>query len=188
MTELIASASQELMGADFEQVKGKSADWETPSTRLFENRDSIVGLAAFETCGELLKTWTDSQGSLVDLISRSVGSQESKSWDGYLVLLTPAPAIGDIDAIDMVRYNTSRLRKLVATGTDLRSPGDVVRVLRPLLPLRSERVGSESESALDLLPQLLAADQIPKGVTQLLVNAYQNQESMLERLHARQDE
>lgn len=187
-TDLIASASQELLDGGYRQTSRRFPEWETPSSRLFENEYSIVGLVAFETCEDLLKTWPDVQGMLVDVISRCIGSQESKSWDGYLVLLTPGLSISDVDAIEAVRYNTTRLRKLIATGNDLKLPADVNRVLRPLLPLRSERLDLEPESALDILPNLLAPDQIPESVTRLLVNAYKRQEPMLEKLHEKEGE
>lgn len=187
-TDLIASASHELLDGGYQQINGRSPEWGTPTSRLFENEYSIVGLVAFETCGDLLKSWPDVQGTLVDVISHYVGGQESKSWDGYLVLLTPGLATSDVDAIEAVRYNTTRLRKLVATGDDLKLSADVRRVLRPLLPLQAERVELGLESVLDLLPQLLAADHIPENVTRLLVDAYKKQEPMLEQLHEKQGE
>ena len=187
-TDLIASASHELLGGGYQQINGRFPEWGTPTSRLFENEYSIVGLAAFETCGDLLKSWPDVQGTLVDVISRYIGSQESKSWDGYLVLLTPGLAPSDADAIEAVRYNTTRLRKLVATGDDLKMSADVSRVLRPLLPLQSERTDLGLESVLDLLPKLLAADHIPENVTRLLVDAYKKHGPMLEQLHEKQGE
>jgi hypothetical protein len=187
-TDLIVSASHELLGGGYQQINGRFPEWATPTSRLFENEYSIVGLAVFETCGDLLKSWPDVQGTLVDVISRYIGSQESKSWDGYLVLLTPSLAPSDADAIEAVRYNTTRLRKLVATGDDLKLSADVSRVLRPLLPLQSERTDLGLESVLDLLPKLLAADHIPENVTRLLVDAYQKQGPMLEQLHEKHGE
>ena len=187
-TDLIATASQVLLEGGYRQVNGRFPEWGTPSSRLFEDEYSVVGIAIFETCKELLQTWSDLQGVLIDVISRHVGSQESKSWDGYLVLLTPGLAPSESEAIEVVRYNTTRLRKLVATGDDLKLPIDVERVLRPLLPLRPERASLEPESALDLLPRLLAAQQIPEEVTRVLVNAFQQQSPLLERLHQQRGE
>jgi hypothetical protein len=125
------------------------------------------------------------QGALVDVISRHVGAQESKSWDGYLVLMSPGIAPSESAAIEQVRYDTTRLRKLVATGTDLKAAGDVERVLRPLLPLRQEQVEVGRGSVLDLLPKLLKDRSIPEEVMQILVDAFRDQSSLLERLHQR---
>lgn len=182
-TDLIATASEVLLEGGYKQINGQFPDWGTPSSRLFEDEYGIVGVAIFETCKELLQTWPDVQAALVDVISRHVGSQESKSWDGYLVLLTPGLAPSERDALEAVRYDTTRLRKLVATGDDLKLSTDVERVLRPLLPLRLERANIGQESALDLLPRLLAAQKVPERITTLLVDAFRQQSPMLELLH-----
>ena len=82
-----------------------------------------------------------------------------------------------------MRYNTSRLRKLVATGDDLKLSSDVERVLRLLLPLYSEDISLRQNSALDLLPGLLAAQMIPENVTRILIDAFKKQAPLLEQLH-----
>ena len=187
-TDLIAAASQVLLEGGYRQINGQFPEWGTPTSRLFEDEYSVVGIAIFETCKELLQTWPDAQAVLVDVISRHVGSQESKSWDGYLVLLTPGLAPSESAALEAVRYDTTRLRKLVATGDDLKLPTDVERVLRPLLPLRPERASLGQQSALDLLPRLLSAQQIPEEVTRLVVDAFRQQSPLLEQLHQQRGE
>jgi hypothetical protein len=186
-TDLIAAASEVLLESGYRQING-FADWNTSTSRLFEDEYSIVGVALFETCKDLLHTWPDVQAALVDVISRHVGNQESKSWDGYLVLLTPGIAPSETDALETIRYDTTRLRKLVATGSELKLPTDVERILRPLLPLRAERANVEQESALDLLPRLLAAQQIPEDVTRVIVEAFRQQSPLLEQLHRHRGE
>ena len=57
------------------------------------------------------------------------------------------------------------------------------RVLRPFLPLPQERAELGQESALDLLPRLLAEQNIPEGVTRALIEAFREQSPLLERLH-----
>ncbi len=182
-TDLIAAASQTLLVGGYRQIPSRFRDWDTPTSRLFEDEYGVVGVVVFDTCAELLRTWPDLQGSLIEVISRHVGKEEAKSWDGYLVLLSPGIAPSESTAIDEVRYNTTRLRKLVATADDLKSATDVERVLRPLLPLPQERANLGQESALDLLPRLLAAQRIPEGVTRVLVDAFREQSPLLERLH-----
>jgi hypothetical protein len=182
-TDLIASASSVLVDGGYRLISGRFPDWETPTSRLFEDEYSVVGITVFETCRELLQAWPSVQASLVEVISRHVGSQESKSWDGYLVLLTPGIAPSEAEAIEFVRYNTSRLRKLVATGDDLKLSSDVERVLRLLLPLYSEDISLRQNSALDLLPGLLAAQMIPENVTRILIDAFKKQAPLLEQLH-----
>jgi|ERR1017187_7574803 hypothetical protein len=115
-TDLIAAASSALAEGGYHQVTRRFEDWDTPTSRLFEDEYNIVGLVVFDTCGDLLRSWADLQGSLVDVISRNVGREESKAWDGYLALLSLGFASSESAALDAVRYNTTRLRKLVATA------------------------------------------------------------------------
>jgi hypothetical protein len=187
-TDLIAIASQVLAVGGYQQIRGRFSEWDTSTSRLFEDEYNVVGLVVFDTCGELLRAWPDLQGSLVEVISRHVGQGESKSWDGYLVLLTPGFGASEDAEIEGVRYNTTRLRKLVATGDDLQNPTDVERVLRPLLPLGQERLKQSQESALDLLPKLLANQGIAEETTRLLVEAFREQSLLLERLHEQRGE
>jgi hypothetical protein len=187
-TDLIAAVSQTLVDGGYQQIARRFTEWHTPTSRLFEDEYGIVGVVVFDTCAELLRTWPDLQASLVDVISRHVGKEEAKSWDGYLVLLSLGMAPSESTAIDEIRYNTTRLRKLVATADDLKSPTDVERVLRPLLPLPQERTNLGQESALDLLPRLLAEQHIPEGVTQVLIDAFRKQSPLLERLHQQRGE
>lgn len=186
-TDLIAAASEALTAGGYQEVRERIPEWDTPTSRLFEDEYNVVGIAVSDTCGELVRTWPDLQGSLVDVISRHIGQGESKSWDGYLVLLTPGLAPSEDAEIDAIRYNTTRLRKIVATGDDLRTSADVERVLRPLLPLGQEQTSLREESALDLLPRLLADQGIPIETTQLLVDAFRDQSPVLERLHQQRE-
>jgi hypothetical protein len=182
-TDLIAAASQVLTDGGYQHIAGKFKEWDTPTSRLFEDEYNVVGVVVFDTCNELLQAWPDMQELVVNVISRHVGREESKSWDGYLVLLTPGTAPSALKDIEAVRYNTSRLRKLVATGDDLGSPRDVERVVGPLLPLARDGANLSHESALDLLPKLLADQGISKETTRVLVRAFREQSPLLEGLH-----
>lgn len=59
-----------------------------------------------------------------------------QAWDGYLVLLTPSlqPSSTWTEGTE-IRYNTSRVRKLVGTCDDLKSLRDVQNILQPVLPV-----------------------------------------------------
>jgi hypothetical protein len=150
---------------------------------LFEDKYNVVGIAVFATTAELLQSWADLQGALVEVISHYVGRSENKAWDGYLVLLTAAIAPDSDHNIEDVRSDTTRLRKLVATGEDLTSPGDVERLLRPLLPLRDQQGSIGQGTALDLLPQLLKEQGIDEATTKGLVKSFTEQEPLIEALH-----
>lgn len=182
-TDLFASATRLLEAGGYGQVREGVSDWGTASTRLFEDPYGVVGLAVFATCAELLESWPALQGSLVDVISRKIGSSESKAWDGYLVLLTPGPAPTDGLQVEDIRYDTTRLRKLVATAEDLSTPGDVERLLRPLLPLHTERGAVTTRSALDLLPAVLAQHNIPREITDALLQAFVQHKALIEPIH-----
>ncbi len=183
VTDLIATASDTLAHGNYERITNRFPEWETTSARLFEDTYNVVGLVAFDTCGELLRSWADLQGKLVDVISRHVGQGEAKAWDGYLVLLTHGLSPSTETDIEAVRYNTTRLRKIVATGEDLRTTADIERVLRPLLPLGTSDAKVERTTVLDLLPSLLATQGIAQDATKTLVDAFREQASPLERLH-----
>ena len=187
-TDLIATSSSVLEAGGYQIVREGFPEWSTTSTRLFEVEYSVVGVAVFTTCTELLGSWANLQGSLVDVISQKVGRAENKAWDGYLVLLTPgiAPS-GDLE-IEEIGYDTSRLRKLVATGADLISAGDVERLLRPLLPLRSEQRSISSRSALDLLPAILVERGIDRETTTALLQSFVNKKPLMDPLHRSREE
>jgi len=184
-TDLIAASSIVLRKGGYRLIEKGFSNWYTNSTRLFEDEYNVVGIAVFNTCADLLQSWADMQGSLVDVMSRQVGQSESKAWDGYLVLLTPGMApSGDLD-IEAVRYDTTRLRKLVATGEDLTSASDVARLLQPLLPLHAQQSSINPGSALDLLPNLLGEQGIDPQITAALVKSFAEQQPLMEGLHQR---
>lgn len=182
-TGLFAKASSLLTDAGYVAVTAKHADWATQNTRVYEDKYNIVGLAVFSTCTELLMAWVKHQESLVNLISRHVMATEGKAWDGYLVLLTPASAPSERAAIDAIRYDTSRLRKLVATGDELSSDADVERVLRPLLPMPVMTGLAAMNSILTLLPALLTEQGIPTQVGQQVVTSFTERTPLMEGVH-----
>jgi hypothetical protein len=187
-TDLIAASSSVLESAGYRAIRKGFRDWNTPSTRLFEDEYNVVGIAVFTTCADLLRSWADLQGSLVGVISRQVGQAESKAWDGYLILLTSGIAPSGDPEVEAIRYDTARLRKLVATGDDLRTAGDVERLLRPLLPLRTEQGSIRQGSALDLLPDLLSERGIRRDTTVVLVKSFIDQRPLMEALHRHRGE
>jgi hypothetical protein len=182
-TDLIAASTSVLEAGGYQPIREGFPEWNTTSTRLFEDQYNVVGVAVFTTTAELLKSWADLQGALVDVISSHVGQTENKSWDGYLVLLTTAIAPTTDVSIEDVRSDTTRLRKLVATGEDLDAPSDVERLLRSLLPLRDPQGSIGQGTALDLLPELLSEQGINESTTKMLVKSFIEQEPLMEVLH-----
>jgi len=182
-TDLIAASSSVLEAGGYQPIRKGFPEWNTTSTRLFEDKYNVVGIAVFTTTAELLSSWADLQGALVDVISRHVGQTEHKAWDGYLVLLTTAIAPSSDANIEGIRSDTTRLRKLVATGEDLSAASDVERLLRSLLPLRTAQGSIGHGTALDLLPELLAGQGINESTTAVLVKSFVEQEPMMDALH-----
>lgn len=182
-TELIAVSASILEAGGYQAIREGFPDWSTTSTRLFEDQYNVVGVAVFATCAELIQSWADLQGSLVEVISGRVGTAESKAWDGYLVLLAAGLAPSADSDVEAIRYDTTRLRKLVATGEDLKGAANVERLLRPLLPLRAAQASAVGGSALDLLPGLLTEHGIDRDTTVVLVQSFVDQAPLMEALH-----
>jgi hypothetical protein len=182
VTDLLAEASRLLTENGYTAAEpGVGSAWLSSSGRVFEDAYGVVGLAVFETWSELRHSWPDAQSSLGELISRHLTRADAKSWEVYLVLLTPG-VLGNDDQLEsqLIRSDTNRARKLVATGAELQSISNVERVLLPLLPLTGDITVTDEGSLLDRLPDLLEVDQ---GAARVIVDAFRNQEPILERLH-----
>lgn len=185
-TTLLAAASDVLQSAGYRRVSEERVGaWPPPAPRIYEDPYSIAALVAYETWGDLATGWIDAQAALVELISSHFGAGDAKTWEGYLVLMTPSvlPREAQPEAVD-VRSNTRHLRKLVATGEEIRSVGDVSRMLLPLLPLEAAAVAAPHVSAIDLLPELLERRGFDRQTVEVLVTAFRNQEPLVERVHA----
>ena len=105
------------------------------TSRVFEDPYGIVAVHVFDSWRQLTEQWPVAQGRLVELISEHLTRPEPKAWEGYLVLLTPGllPPTQRTRLNDL-RYDTHRVRKLVATGDDLATLEDVQGTLLPLSP------------------------------------------------------
>ena len=105
-----------------------NGNWPTKNVRLFEDAYSIVALLVFDTWTELSGTWIEAQTALIELMSKHVLSWEAKAWDGYLVLLTLA-LVAPNETLEptQIRYDTHRVRKILATGDELKRLPDVER-------------------------------------------------------------
>lgn len=185
-TQLLATASSVLVHGGYRTIEAGFEGWNTLTSRLFEDEYNIVGIVVFETCSDLVESWPDYQGQLVSVMSKRLGRNESKSWDGYLVLLTPSMAPSEDSQINEIRHDTTFLRKLVGTGETLGTSLDVERLLRPLLPLNLSLQTLESRSVLEMLPELLQREGITYDTTLMLLDAYAEQRSLIEVLmHSR---
>lgn len=184
-TDLLAAASGSLEEGGYTRVEEtRLGVWPITGARLYEDAYSVVALIVYETWGELASGWANAQAALVELMSEHMTSADAKAWEGYLLLLTPAPSPAGLDdEVSALRHDTSRVRKLVATGNELRNLSDVERALLPLLPLDAA-LGVEAEtSVLDLLPDLLASPDIDRDAVRVVIASFSEQEPLVERLH-----
>ena len=185
-TEVLAAATVSLVAGGYRRIDTTSEDWGIPNSRLFEDEYGLVAVVVYETWEALAAEWVVAQGALVELISRHLSRSHPKSWEGYLVALTPGSRgrSGRQEWMN-IRYNTNRLRKLVASGEELRAIADVETALAPLLPVDSQAVTVDLfASVLDLVPDLVHdSSGLPRKVAQEVVNAFVQQRNMLEALH-----
>lgn len=186
VTALLAEVSRVLERAAYERVSAdRAGTWPASGARVYEDPYSVAALIAFETWSDLAANWLSAQAALVELMSTHLSRSDAKAWEGYLVLLTPSvlPSDARLEAAD-IRRNTTHVRKLLATGEELRNVDDVEQALLPLLPLPSTGGLTEERSALDLLPELVAHRGLSEQAVRTAIEAFLQQQSVVERLHA----
>ncbi len=149
---------------------------------LAEDAYSVVSVVAFETWQQLETEWFVAQAELVDLLARRLTRSAPKAWDGYLVLLCAAEPL-DRREVTKIERDTSRVRKIVATGGVLRASADVARVLDLLLPLELPPDLAALDDVLDGLPQLMK-EVVDPAKMKIVVDAFRDAEPPLARLHA----
>lgn len=184
-TDIIAAATECLSSAGYSVVElDKTQAWTRRPARLFEDPYSVVGVVVFDTWADLSKGWGDAQAGLVESMSAYVGRTEPKAWDGYLVLFTPAILPREETArAQSIKYDTTRLRKLLATGSDLTTLAAVSDTLLPLLPVREHSPSGTQESALDALPRLLGKRGFEEETIRDMIRAFRDQRSLMDALH-----
>lgn len=178
-TQLAAAAADILLANGYSEAASVAGPG-----RFYEDAFGIVAVYVFKSWPALHEGWPQAQGELVDLMSAHLRLPEPKAWEGYLVLLTP-DLLGTEGRVRLteLRGDTQRVRKLVATGEDLRSLGDVRAALLPLLPLDVEGAGVKASGVLEQLPALMVSEGIPTSVTIAVLDAFQANESILGQLH-----
>jgi hypothetical protein len=182
-SELIAGASEVLLRNGYTPVATEAED-AVSEWRSFEDPYGVVGVAVFETWSDLVLEWPNRQAKLVELISEHIVKGDAKTWDGYLVLLTPSTTPDEeAEEADTIRYNTSRVRKLLATAPELDSVNDVERILLPLLPLPDEQVEPVGTPAIERVADLLTESVGDRDAVEALLRAFRADEGLVESLH-----
>lgn len=188
-TSVLSGASQILTrpAAGYQPVSSDLiTEWPTDAVRLFEDAFTVVAICVFETWSALEQRWQDAQGALVELMSEHLSARDAKSWDGYLVLLTPGHRSGDREVIERIRYDTSRVRKLVASAPELATVSDIEHVLLPLLPLTGDIDLSPTPAPLDVVGGSLREAFDPQVVDAMLA-AFADQRPIVEAIHRARD-
>jgi hypothetical protein len=180
----IIAASRELLANNGFRIANDLQFDSLPATRALVAEDdySVVTIVAYETFSELQSEWSSAQADLVTLLARRLARSAPKAWDGYLVLMSVGSST-DRSVISTIERDTTRVRKIVATGEMLRTTRDVARVLDPFLPLTLLEASAELPDVLATLPELLK-NEVPVAATEAVIDAFRKLEPPLERIHA----
>lgn len=177
-TDTLAECGYDVSGSDpFEEVDVDS--------RIFEDEYSVVLVSVLASWDELQQHWRRLQARFIELLSEHIPRTAAKAWEGYLVLLTPGLAGREArPQIESIRYDTERLRKIVATGEELETSADVGRVLAPLVPINVEPFLEACDSS-EELERVLVESGVTEPLARELVEAFDAQDSLLECLYRR---
>lgn len=185
VSQILAAAAESLTTHGFLEATGGSLKGiDTSRHRVYEDAYSIVAVVVVDAWTDIRDRWIEAQSALVELMSDFVPKDTPKSWEGYLVLLTPGLVpLADKHLVSRIRYDTGRVRKLVATGEQLKEVADVEGALLPLLPLEIEARADSTDSVLRRLPELLANEELSRNLIQAVVDAHVAQEPLVDALH-----
>lgn len=184
--EITAAATEHLIGAGYARIADDQTGAAAGRGRLFEDQYGVALVVVYETWRSLAEGWSDDQARLVELMSAHMTRVDPKAWEGYLVLLcASAPPPEEMHRLQELRYDVTRVRKLVAAGSELNDAADVERAILPLLPIGTSGQMEPEASALDLLPKLLEEEGIDESDTDALLTAFREQRPMLDAIHRR---
>lgn len=147
--------------------------------RVFEDDRSIVGLVLYQTWEELESNWSAAQAVMVELMSEKVRPNDPKSWDGYLVLLTVDES-ARAGSVTKIKNDTSRLRKLVVTGRQMKTMASVKDALRPVLPFDVASSVASSTALTDRIPEMLEDHGIERSLATAAIMSFQENRSPME--------
>lgn len=183
-TQLLTAAGESLKAGGYKEVSSDRLELlKSDKARVYEDLYAIVCLAVFPTWTELASRWANIQADFVELLSKYLLRADAKAWDAYLVLMTPAMALEQWHEAQEIRQDTTRVRKLVGTGEDLRSLGDVATLVSSLLPIGSaQAVTDKTQTVWSLVYQSLEKKGVRRDAIQSLVTAYEEQRNLMEAL------
>jgi hypothetical protein len=185
-TQLTIAVRELLIQGGYSEVSAERIELlKSDRARVYEDVYAIVSVVVFPTWTELATKWAEVQADFVGLLSKYLGRADAKAWDAYLVLLTPANALEQWHEAEEIRRDTTRVRKLVGTGEDLRSLGDVATLVSSLLPIDSPNaVTAKAQTVWSLVYQSLERKSVQQDAVQALVKAYEDQRNTMEALRS----
>lgn len=182
-SDMLTLAAAQLIASGYRVVRDVAGTVNSADRGILaEDAASVVSVVVFETWSQLEAEWHEAQADLVDLLSKRLRRSAPKAWDGYLVLLCAGPPT-DKHVLSQIERDTTRVRKIVATGETLRTIRDMEGVLDILAPLELPEDLEALEDVLDALPELIGGGVDP-AVVRTVVEAFREMEAPLERLHA----
>lgn len=183
---LLAEAGRVLEEADYrvERETGRVLSLPPDRALIAEDKYGVVVVVVYDTWRDLSHHWRDAQSAVVEALSARFLKLDPKAWEGYLLLLTSAFAVDGDSTVHDIRYDTSRIRKIVATGDDLQSLADVERALLPVLPLDPHIPSAdEARSPLDELPRQLEEAGIQRELAEAALAAFRDRRPIVQALH-----
>ena len=174
-TQVLGEAKRLLDAAGFSDIGAINV---TPilELQIFEDDRSIVGLIYHNTWSELEANWLTAQSAMVERMSERIRRSDPKSWDGYLVLFTTDDPTST-ERLSKIKNNTNRLRKLVATRSELTALAAVKGTLLPVLPFDVANVDVSSARLTDRIPDMLEAQGIDRSLATAALQSFQQNQS-----------
>jgi hypothetical protein len=156
-----------------------------PAAALLEDAYSIVLVVSFDAWEQLSAGWRSAQEALVQVLTTRLSSFDAKSWDGYLILLTPTEVTkAEFEEMISIRYDTDYARKLVITSNEYGVGGSRLPLaLAPVLPLELSGSPADVSDPLEGLPEELADDPTTTGFVRALIAAYRNGQPLMDAAH-----
>ena len=177
-SQVLGEATRLLCDGGFSQARSANILTEF-ELRVFEDDRSIVGLVLYQTWEELESNWPAAQAVMVELMSEKVRPNDPKSWDGYLVLLTVGES-ARAGSVTKIKNDTSRLRKLVATGREMKTMASIKDALRPVLPFDVVSSVATSTGLTDRIPEMLEDHGIERSLATAAIMSFQENRSPME--------
>jgi hypothetical protein len=131
--DIATQAEIALRGAGYETWSWTGT---SPVVTCFENAALIGFVHEFESADALLIRWEAGQREVLARHAAGLRAAGAKAWNVYSIFLTGEQAPYQQRAIDRIEEDFTLTRKI--TGTSVRTPEDIERVLLPLTAVKAQ--------------------------------------------------